>query len=570
MRRSPPTVSSGRRRRPAARTPSARGKSGRGAGIRRRPRAPPRRLDRLCNSGPLAARSSRDQGLLAILPAADVEEIDVGGRRVSEHRSAARRDRSLVGSPGARAPRCSRDRRRYSEGRDRDARRERSCHALPVRPRIARGPRRSAAARASPCMWAGTTSSPPSGVAARPRSSASAELGHELDRVLIEAAVREAQRELRRAPAGRDEAVEAGISGSKSTSQIHDTSRPSAISSLSATTATRGAPAATSVLHDLVGAGRVLDQEQEQRSASADVDAARSGRTPRSKRSRPGGDLVEALPPSARRAPPPQARCRRCRGRAAAARTRPPPSGSVEIERSTLSVPSGPTSRAATSSGGRRVAARAGTGSRRDDRRTRRRTSVRRAAAARSTSNRPRAARPRTAHRGSSMPNVTLRRARRRDRPQRVVCVGDQPRRRCGSPPISVAPALGDDLELAVAIELVAKQVPERRPRAAADASHELRQRSLVDLEQPELARRAATSAEATPDRRFAPAALCASRCRGRRIAAAIAAVVVLPFVADTTRSPAASRAASASIAARSIAARSFPGTSCRRRRADA
>mgnify|MGYP007123201513 CR=1 FL=1 len=50
----------------------------------------------------------------------------------------------------------------------------------------------------------------------------------------------------------------------------------------------------------------------------------------------------------------------------------------------------------------------------------------------------------------------------------------------------SVAPALGDVLELAVAVELIAKQVAERhdpRPRAP----QHLRQCELIDLEQPEL-----------------------------------------------------------------------------------
>ena len=47
-------------------------------------------------------------------------------------------------------------------------------------------------------------------------------------------------------------------------------------------------------------------------------------------------------------------------------------------------------------------------------------------------------------------------------------------------------PALGDVLELAVAVELVAEEVAEQH-RARADAADDLRQRALVDLEQPEL-----------------------------------------------------------------------------------
>ena len=44
-------------------------------------------------------------------------------------------------------------------------------------------------------------------------------------------------------------------------------------------------------------------------------------------------------------------------------------------------------------------------------------------------------------------------------------------------------------------------------------------------------------------------------------MAAAIAAVVVLPFVADTTTQPSGSRALSREMAPRSIAVSNFPGT---------
>ena len=55
---------------------------------------------------------------------------------------------------------------------------------------------------------------------------------------------------------------------------------------------------------------------------------------------------------------------------------------------------------------------------------------------------------------------------------------------------------------------------------------------------------------EATPETRFAPELLCASAVRGARISAAIAAVVVFPFVAETSAEPSGSRAASRSTAA--------------------
>ena len=54
----------------------------------------------------------------------------------------------------------------------------------------------------------------------------------------------------------------------------------------------------------------------------------------------------------------------------------------------------------------------------------------------------------------------------------------------------------------------------------------------------PSSAPSAARSVDATPETRFAPEPLCASRCRGRRISAAIAAVVVFPFVAERTAAP--------------------------------
>ena len=65
-----------------------------------------------------------------------------------------------------------------------------------------------------------------------------------------------------------------------------------------------------------------------------------------------------------------------------------------------------------------------------------------------------------------------------------IVAVDDElDRRKRGN---GVPPAGGDELELAVAVELVAEEVAEEeRPRP--DAAGDLRQRRLVDLEQPEL-----------------------------------------------------------------------------------
>src|SRR5580765_3389626 len=68
------------------------------------------------------------------------------------------------------------------------------------------------------------------------------------------------------------------------------------------------------------------------------------------------------------------------------------------------------------------------------------------------------------------------------------------------------------------------------------------------------------SSVEATPETRFAPELLCASRIRGERIPATSEAVVVLPFVAETTAVPSGSRAASVDTAPGSIVASTLPG----------
>ena len=73
--------------------------------------------------------------------------------------------------------------------------------------------------------------------------------------------------------------------------------------------------------------------------------------------------------------------------------------------------------------------------------------------------------------------------------------------------------------------------------------------------------RAAASSVEATPEARFAPEWFQARRCVGERIALAIAVVVVLPFVAETSATPWGSRAASASRAPGSSFQTSLPGS---------
>ena len=68
------------------------------------------------------------------------------------------------------------------------------------------------------------------------------------------------------------------------------------------------------------------------------------------------------------------------------------------------------------------------------------------------------------------------------------------------------------------------------------------------------------TRDEASPESRFAPARFQASRCSSPRIFAAIAVVVVFPFVAEISATPEESRAASASTEPGSSFQRSFPG----------
>src|SRR4029079_8359971 len=68
------------------------------------------------------------------------------------------------------------------------------------------------------------------------------------------------------------------------------------------------------------------------------------------------------------------------------------------------------------------------------------------------------------------------------------------------------------------------------------------------------------SSAEATPETRFAPARLCASFTRSPTISATMAAVVVFPFVAETSAEPSGRRRASFPTAAGSTVARIFPG----------
>ena len=83
---------------------------------------------------------------------------------------------------------------------------------------------------------------------------------------------------------------------------------------------------------------------------------------------------------------------------------------------------------------------------------------------------------------------------------ERVVGVGDE-RRVGGEARDRGPPALGDVLELAVAVELVPEEVAEA-DGARPDAPHHLGQRELVDLEQPEVRVAARRGASTRPRRR--------------------------------------------------------------------
>ena len=117
--------------------------------------------------------------------------------------------------------------------------------------------------------------------------------------------------------------------------------------------------------------------------------------------------------------------------------------------------------------------------------------------------------------------------------------VGRPARRRRG-------PAVGDRLQLAVAVELVAEEVAEQH-RARLELLDDRAEPELVDLEEPEVAgqRAPALARGVRPASRRCrppcsrPARLWTSRAPVRsRIEATIAAVVVLPLVAEITTLP--------------------------------
>ena len=136
-----------------------------------------------------------------------------------------------------------------------------------------------------------TTSSPPAGVSSRPRSRAVAEIRLHLDRVLVEPAVAEAQRELGGAATARDDRLEPG----QERLEV-DVPDPRHVAAVRDLVVQRGDEHARRAAVDerpnrLVRAGGVLDQEQKD-PLVADLDPLEPperGGEPRE----PGGDLVE-------------------------------------------------------------------------------------------------------------------------------------------------------------------------------------------------------------------------------------------------------------------------------------
>ena len=272
----------------------------------------------------------------------------------------------------------------------------------------------------------------------------------------------------------------------------------------------------------------------------------------------PGDDVVERGTERARRAPPRRARCRRCRGPGSASSTRRVPPGVTRSKDDALEpvqldgAADDVERRPRVPAGGAAVVAEVAD--------VRRRVLVRRAAAQavlrvggvlERRPGEPRIVEPEDGRRVVCAREVG---------DLRVVAVHDE-RGILRQPGDGAAPALRDELELAVAVELVAEEVAEQDRPGPRPCASPRGARASSTSNRPSSASRAERRVEATPETRFAPERLCASRKRGRRISAAIAAVVVFPFVADTIAAPAGSRAASRSIAPGSSFESSLPGT---------
>ena len=193
---------------------------------------------------------------------------------------------------------------------------------------------------------------------------------------------------------------------------------------------------------------------------------------------RSSGDVAQRRRPWRRR----RARCRRCRGRGAACRTRRSPSGVREREVGAVEA----VERDARRGHVERRAARSrrrGTPRRRGARGTRRRSCSR---SPQTPHHFESAAWGRRRQRDARVVDPVRERSRRpagQPGHERVVGVSDEPPRAGGRDP---PPTGGDGLELAVAVELVAEQVPEPEHPRGQRRRHVL-ERGLVDLEDAEV-----------------------------------------------------------------------------------
>ena len=291
------------------------------------------------------------------------------GRSRRPGRAASRRARARATPRAARARRCCRGRRRCSGSRDRGGRRGSSRGALPVRLRVAaRGDEplqrehRGVGRQHDELAAVGREREP--AIERRSRSGSTTMRDSSRPPYLKRSASSAA-----RSPVATTVSSPAR-SGSKSTSQIHETSRPSAIAVVQRDDGDRRRAAVDERAHRLVRAGRILDQKQKEplavdrdplEAAERGAEAARARR-----RSRRASRRARA------RASRRRARCRRCRGPGSASSTRRVPSGVTRSNDGALE--------ALELDGARRrpraAAARgrsSGSGSRRGGRRTRRR-----------------------------------------------------------------------------------------------------------------------------------------------------------------------------------------------------
>ena len=144
-------------------------------------------------------------------------------------------------------------------------------------------------------------------------------------------------------------------------------------------------------------------------------------------------------------------------------------------------------------------------------------------------------------------------------RHQRIVRVDDE-KRLFGKASDHRPPALGDQLQLPVAVELVAEEVAETHD-ARPDGGGQVGQRRLVDLEQAQLGIACVDEGRRDARGEVRTGGVVGQPEAGSRIADVIAALVVLPFVADRITLPSGRRFASLAIAPGSIAVSSFPGS---------